>query len=98
MITALIKTLLDAASSYFRSRTSYYDLSSKKLIYVLIAQSEQRQADIRKRIESLREAVTEEATQNADALFVELQKEKKKYENYLRSADGAVPGVVRDET
>jgi hypothetical protein len=96
MLTALIKAALSAVAAYFNASAAVANLTSKKLIYELLEQSEKRQATLKAQIEADRQLGTEYATENADMLFKVLMKERNKYEKYLNNPE-LDADVVRDK-
>ncbi len=77
-LLGLVKEALSAAAGYFW-------LKKERLLYDLIEISEKRQMAMTTAIETCRQQKTEAATQRADLIFQNLQKEKAKYEKLLNS-------------
>jgi hypothetical protein len=77
--------LIAALTGLFHALSAFWTLKKEKLIYDMLEESEKKQLSITKEIELNRDKGTEESTQRADFLFLQIQKEKIKYEKILSS-------------
>lgn len=75
--------MIAALTGLFEALSAFWSLKKEKLVYDMLDESENKQSSLIKEIEFNRSKKTEEATQKADYLFSQLQKEKMKYEKIL---------------
>jgi hypothetical protein len=77
--------LIAALTGLFHALSAFWTLKKEKLIYDMLEESEKKQVSLIKEIELNRDKKTEDSTQRADFLFLQVQKEKIKYEKILSS-------------
>ncbi len=75
--------MIAALTGLFEALSAFWSLKKEKLVYDMLDESENKQSSLIKEIEFNRSKKTEEATQKADFIFLQLQKEKIKYEKIL---------------